>query len=492
MTTSKSDAIVFFGASGDLAYKQIFPALESMVRRGNLNMPVIGVAKSGWTLDDLKKRVKDSLAHYYSGSDGADPDAENKLCSLLQYIDGDYKDGKTFEQLQKALKDSKRPLYYLAIPPNLFATVAEALSKFENITEARVVVEKPFGRDLASAEKLNGILRKYFKQENIFRIDHYLGKEPVQNLLYFRFANSSVHAAWNNKHIESVQITMAETIGVDDRGKLYDELGAIRDVVQNHMLEVIACLAMECPPGSDHQVVCNERGRLIKQIRTLETDDVVRGQFKGYKNEKGVASDSATETFAALRFHIDNERWSGVPFYVRAGKCLPVSSTEVMVRLKRPAHLVLDEEAQSGDSYYRFRLSPEVIVALGARVKKPGELMVGDPTELVAHYQPPDVMQPYERLLGDAADGDSTMFAREEFVEAAWRIVDPALGNATPLYAYEPGSWGPPELESIIRRPGAGTTRKQLRKTDRFGALHKLLLVLTSPGVVSLSRQVRL
>jgi glucose-6-phosphate 1-dehydrogenase len=450
MPALRSDAFVIFGATGDLAYKQIFPALQALVRRGRLDVPVIGVAKSGWNLDQLKARAKDSLAEH----GGLDPAAYAKLCSLLGYIDGDYGDPATFSRLREALGGAQRPLHYLAIPPSLFATVAEGLAGADCVRNARVVVEKPFGRDLASARELNRTLHRFFPEPAIFRIDHYLGKEPVQNLIYFRFANPLIEASWNNQHIESVQITMAESFGVAGRGKFYEEAGAIRDVVQNHMLEVIACLAMESPAGSDHEARRDERGRVLETVRTLDPSDVVRGQFRGYLSEPGVAAGSQVETFAALRFHVDNERWTGVPFYVRVGKRLPVTATEVLVRFKRPPRPVLDETRQSPDSYCRFRLSPEVVLALGAQVKQPGELMAGESIELIAQHQPPDEMEPYERLLGDAAGGDATLFAREDSVEAAWRVVDPVLGNASPLSEYEPGTWGPPEAERTLAPAG--------------------------------------
>ena len=450
MTGTRSDALVFFGASGDLAYKQIFPALQALVRRGHLDMPVIGVAKSNWNLDQLKARAKDSLEKHGN----FDPAAYAKLCSQLSYIDGDYNDPGTFAKLRKVLAAAKRPLYYLAIPPSMFATVAEGLAKADCVKNARVVVEKPFGRDLASAQALNRTLHRFFLENAIFRIDHYLGKEPVQNLIYFRFANPLIEAGWDNQHIESVQITMAESFGVAGRGKFYEEAGAIRDVVQNHMLQVIACLAEECPAGKDHEARRDERGRVLKAVRTLAPADVVRGQFRGYRREPGVAADSKVETFAALRFHIDNERWNGVPFYVRVGKCLPVTATEVLVRFKRRPRPVLDETDTAPDCYCRFRFSPEVVLALGTKVKKPGELMVGESVELVAHHQPADEMEPYERLLGDAANGDATLFAREDSVEAAWRVVDPILGDTAPPFEYEPNTWGPPEAERALTPAG--------------------------------------
>ena len=450
MTASRSDALVFFGATGDLAYKMIFPALQALVRRGHLNMPVIGVARPKWSLDQFKARAKDSLEKHGD----LDPAAYAKLCSLLGYIDGDYGDPTTFVKLRKVLAAAKRPLYYLAVPPSLFAAVAEGLAKSGGAKDVRVVVEKPFGRDLTSARELNRTLHRFFPEQAIFRIDHYLGKEPIQNLIYFRFANPLIEAGWNNRHIESVQITMAESFGVAGRGKLYQQEGAIRDVVQNHMLEVIACLAMECPAGKDHEARREERGRLLKTVRTLDASDVVRGQFRGYRREPGVAPDSQVETFAALRFHIDNERWNGVPFYVRVGKCLPVTVTEVLIRLKRPPRPVLDDLDPPLANYYRFRISPEMVIALGTKRKKPGELMVGERIELIAHHQPPDEMEPYERLLGDAANGDATLFAGEDSVEAAWRVVDPILGDTTPPLEYEPNTWGPPQAERTVAPEG--------------------------------------
>ena len=443
MTLPRSDALVFFGATGDLAYKKIFPALQAMIRRGHLDMPVIGVAMPDWSLDQFKARAKDSLEKH----GGLDPTAYAKLCSRLDYVSGDYGNAATFDKLHTALGTAKRPLYYLAIPPSLFAPVAEGLAKSETIKDARVVVEKPFGRDLASAEELNRTLHAHFAEQAIFRIDHYLGKEPVQNLIYFRFANPMLEASWNCESIESVQITMAEKFGVEGRGKFYEEAGAIRDVVQNHMLQVLACLAEECPVGQDREVRRDERARVLKAVRTLKPSDVVRGQFRGYLREPGVAPDSKVETFAAIRFQIDNDRWKGVPFFIRVGKCLPVTTTEIKIRLKRQPRPVLDELDSPLPNYFRFRLSPEMVVALGTKVKKAGELLVGERIEMIARHQPPDEMEPYERLLGDAANGDSTLFGREDSVEESWRIVDPILGNATPVYEYDPNTWGPPEVD---------------------------------------------
>jgi glucose-6-phosphate 1-dehydrogenase len=450
MTVPHSDALVFFGATGDLAYKQIFPALQAMVRHGHLNMPVIGVAKAGWTLDQFKARARDSVEKH----GGIDADAFPQLSARLQYIDGDYRDPSTYESLRQTLGDAQRPLHYLAIPPSIFATVAEGLAKSDCSHNARVVVEKPFGRDLASAQSLNRTLHQFFPESDICRIDHFLGKEPVQNLLYFRFANTFLEPIWNRNYVSSVQITMAESFGVQGRGRFYEEVGAIRDIVQNHMFQVLVLLAMDAPVSRDAETMRDEKVRLLKAIRPLTASDIVRGQFRGYRDNEGVAPDSQVETFTALRLHIQTWRWSGVPFYIRAGKQLPVTSTDVMVELKRPPQTVFDDIASGQANYVRFRLSPDVFISFGARVKVPGEEMVGEHIDLIAHHHPAEEMMPYERLLGDAIRGDASLFAREDSVEAAWRIIDPILGNATPVVEYEPNSWGPPEADCLIAGDG--------------------------------------
>ncbi len=445
-TPPRSDAFVFFGATGDLAYKQIFPALQALIRRDHFDLPIVGVAKGGGDVEALKARAKDSLEKHGN----FDAAAYAKLCERLAYIDGDYNDPATYTKIREALGKARHPLHYFAIPPSMFATVAGGLAKAGCADGARVVVEKPFGHDLASATALNKTLHEHFPEEAIFRIDHFLGKEPVQNLSYFRAANPSADAGWNRAHIASVQITMAEKFGVAGRGGFYDAVGAVRDVVQNHMLEVIACLAMESAASTNHEDRRDERSALLKAIRTLDPSCAVRGQFRGYASEPGVAPGSKTETFAAMRFDIDNERWKGVPFFVRVGKCLPVTATEVLMRFKRYPRPVLDEPGPPPANYYRFQLGPKVVIALGANVKKPGELMEGELTELIAHQQHPGEMEPYERLLGDAAHGDGTLFAREDSVEESWRIVDPILGSTVPVYEYEPGTWGPREVIGAV------------------------------------------
>jgi glucose-6-phosphate 1-dehydrogenase len=449
VTATRSDALVFFGITGDLAYKKIFPALHAMARRGHLEVPVIGVARSGWTLERLRARARESVEEH---GDDIDEAAFATLSNRLGLVGGDYREAATFDALGEALGGAKHPVHYLAIPPSMFATVVERLHQSGCARDGRVVLEKPFGRDLPSAQALNRTLHTLFDESAIFRIDHYLGKEAVQNLIAFRFANTFLEPIWSRHYVESVQITMAERFGVQGRGGFYEETGAIRDVIQNHMLQVVSFLAMEPPAATHGEAVRDEQVKVFRMIRPLSPDDLVRGQFRGYRQEEGVAPDSQVETFAAVRLSIDSWRWEGVPFLIRAGKCLAATTTEVLVKLQRPplSRLCPDE-----GNYVRFRLSPDVTIAIGARVKRAGEDMVTEPTELKVVYQPDgDEMDAYERLLGDAMVGDATLFARQDAVEAAWAIVQPILATSTPCYEYEPGTWGPAAAAQLAADAG--------------------------------------
>jgi glucose-6-phosphate 1-dehydrogenase len=449
----QADALVVFGATGDLAHKMIFPALYAMARRGALTVPVVGVAASQWSLEQLREHAADSIRQA-GGID--DPDALADLLSLLRYVDGDYNDPGTFVALEDALGDARHPAHYLAIPPALFATVIKGLGAAGLADQARVIVEKPFGRDLASARGLNRIALSVFAEDAIFRIDHYLGKEAIMNILYFRFANAFLEPIWNRNSIASVQITLSEEFGVKGRGAFYESAGCLRDVIQNHLFQIVALLAMEPPAYQGYGAVHSEKAKVFQAMRPLHPRDLVRGQYRGYRDEPGVATDSDVETFCALRLFIDSWRWAGVPWYLRAGKCLAATAAEVLVELKPPPQRLFDDSAPAAGraNYLRFRLSPSSAVALAARVKRAGKEFVGDQHELYLSEEQPCAESPYERLLSDAMAGNGALFTREDAVEAAWAVVDPVLGTHPEALPYEPGTWGPAQADALIAAHG--------------------------------------
>jgi glucose-6-phosphate 1-dehydrogenase len=447
-----SDALVVFGATGDLAHKMIFPALYAMARHDTLHAPVIGVASTNWNLAQLRKRAEDSIRKCGK----VERPALNRLLSKLQYVDGDYREPATFAALKKALGKARRPAYYLAIPPALFATVIQGLGAAGLADGARVIVEKPFGRDLASARKLNSVASAVFPQDSIFRIDHFLGKEAIMNILYFRFANSFLEPIWNRNYVSSVQITLAENFGVKGRGAFYETAGCLRDVIENHLFQIVTLLAMEPPAYRDYSAVHNESANVLRAMRPLKSTDMVRGQYLGYRREPGVAKDSDVETYCALRLFIDSWRWAGVPWYLRSGKCLPGNAAEVHVQLKPPPQRLFEDSAPADGraNYLRFRFSPSSAIALAARVKRAGKEFIGDQRELFLLDEQADVEAPYERLLSDAMEGNGALFTREDAVEAAWKVVDPVLYRHSPAIPYRRGSWGPKQAERLIAADG--------------------------------------
>jgi len=480
MTAPRSDALVLFGVTGDLAHKMIFPALYAMVKRGSLQVPVIGVALPEWTIAHLHQRVTDSIKR----SGGIDNEgAFQHLLSLLRYVSGDYKDPGTFAAIREALGNARFPAHYLAIPPMLFAPVIKGLGSANLSEHARVIVEKPFGRDLASAQELNRVAHTLFPEDSIFRIDHFLGKEAIMNILYFRFANSFLEPIWTRNYIASVQITLAEDFGVEKRGAFYETVGCLRDVIQNHLFQIVALLAMEPPSGRHLGAVRSEKAKVFQAMRPLKPDDLVRGQYAGYRKEPGVAESSDVETFCALRLFIDSWRWDGVPWYLRSGKYLANTATEVLVELKPPPQrLFADSLPTTGrTNYLRFRLSPSSAIALAARVKLAGKEFVGEQRELYLVEDSSGGETPYERLLGDALMGDGALFTREDAVEAAWAVVDPVLKKNHQVLRYKRGSWGPEEANAIIASAD-GWHQPDARDADDMHRLHRVSLSETEAG----------
>ncbi|MEI9937637.1 MAG: glucose-6-phosphate dehydrogenase [Pseudomonadota bacterium] len=450
MASPRSDALIFFGATGDLAHKQIWPALFALTKSGRLDVPVIAVGRKPIGTEAIRAKAKQSIEH----TGHFDAGTFERLSQRVSYVAVDYDQPQSFQAIKQALAGAEHPLSYVALPPDVFERVAANLAQAGLAAGGRLVLEKPFAHDAQSAKALSEALYPSFPESALFRIDHYLGKEQVENIVYFRAANPLFEASWNREHIASIELTMAESFGVEGRAEFYDAVGAIRDVVQNHLLEVVTCLTMDLPSERGHDALRSGRTHLLSQVKELKPEDLIRAQVRGYIGEQGVAKDSKTETFAALRLFIDSPRWAGVPIHIRAGKSLALSATDAILHFKAACQPVLDDEQAPVPNSLRFRLSPDNLVALRANLKAPGEAAAGEASEFVLHRSSAGALAPYERLLGDALDGDATLYAERQAVEESWRVLDAALKSDFELHHYEKGSWGPAEAARLAPEGG--------------------------------------